>query len=816
MHFMRSSNKYRRLFHFNPFSKRMLQMSVLIQPIIVLLSLSFFSRIAMFISAQLSDFIGVALLFFFFIMHFPLNKLIRHPLFAAPLLPLCLIFQFKNPFFSLLAVSVFLYCVSIFDKSEKNESPTIPALFLTSVGFLLFQLLYQGFAFLWFAFDSFSKYSSLIATHLFHLSINSGSTYAGTHISVLILLFSFFVYAVSRPSKWFFWCIPPVGVIIATLFYLGIQPNVSQVMIQTIPNFYMVSLHLQILQFLLNAPLLFFVLKTAKESANNSAYQNKIAKIILPLLFGISAAALFFLNPLSTRTKQNPSVLFLEKGGLDLSVPTFDTYGARSGGMFGSLFKDYLPAMGFSTAHDTIVTVERLKNTDIVVIINPYQMFKETDKKLLWDFVRNGGSLLAMGDHTGVAEIREPLNDLLQPVGISLNFDAGIFWNDPWADAFEWRPHFTNSGISDELETQIRIGASLRILPPSKPVVIARYCFSDNGNMLAANNGFLGDMHYTQGERLGDLVLVAEAKLGKGKVLVFGDTTPFQNDALQYCYNYIAGIFSWFVSSENGIVKRNSIEMLFLLLLCCIGGLLVFKKGRSLPTMCSFVLACSLFLLLKSNAAGNYPNEGTLKYSKKMAIIDASHFEPLNPDSWKDDGIGGLVHNLMRNRFLPIVMKSFSSYDIANCKVLVLIAPKKQFSGSEIEAIEHFVSQGGLLLITAGYEQSAALGGLLSRFSLELEPVPLGKITPEDNHQGISFCNAWPVRSTSGNQVKVLCESWEHSVALYKQYGKGGIFVAGDSRFLFNENLEGIDNVSLGNIQFIRRIFENEFNEVIR
>jgi hypothetical protein len=46
------------------------------------------------------------------------------------------------------------------------------------------------------------------------------------------------------------------------------------------------------------------------------------------------------------------------------------------------------------------------------------------------------------------------------------------------------------------------------------------------------DRSYLGDRRHNPGEKIGDLVLVAEARYGNGRMLVFGDTSPFQNGAL--------------------------------------------------------------------------------------------------------------------------------------------------------------------------------------------------------------------------------------------------------------------------------------------
>ena len=60
------------------------------------------------------------------------------------------------------------------------------------------------------------------------------------------------------------------------------------------------------------------------------------------------------------------------------------------------------------------------------------------------------------------------------------------------------------------------------------------------------------------------------------------------------------------------------------------------------------------------------------------------------------------------------------------------------------------------------------------------------------------------VRAHSGKDAGGL----EDPVMVFVPRGRGGALVIGDSQFLLNSNLEGLDDWHPGNIMFLRELFE--------
>ena len=147
-----------------------------------------------------------------------------------------------------------------------------------------------------------------------------------------------------------------------------------------------------------------------------------------------SAAELLLVGwpPVLGTAQLDRQVVFYNKGYLNWNVPVYGLYGRGGGGMFG-LIPDYLRWRGFNVSLEDSLTTAVLNRTGLVVFINLMDPLSESEETALHRFVKEGGSLLLLGDHTGMANIRNPSNRLLEPYGIELNFDSAKPRRTGWA-----------------------------------------------------------------------------------------------------------------------------------------------------------------------------------------------------------------------------------------------------------------------------------------------------------------------------------------------------------------------------------------------
>ena len=496
-------------------------------------------------------------------------------------------------------------------------------------------------------------------------------------------------------------------------------------------------------------------------------------------------------------------VLIVAEGLLNCRLPVFGFYGERSGGMFGRL-PGFLEAQGYEGLRVARpITAETLEGSKALIVINLMEMFSEDEKAAVWDFVLRGGSLLVLGDHTGVAGIRLPFNDLLEPVNIEFEFDSATFWAQGWRDAMELMPHPVNRDVIDAEDIQIWIGASLAIRPPARPVIVGKYGYSDIGDEANVERSYLGDRRHNPGEKIGDLVLVAEADYGAGRVLAFGDTSPFQNGALVSSWAFAQRVFQWLTGDAGRVPLWASAA----LIAAGVAVLALSLRGPSAPAYAFICIAAGIAVAagVASHFSGLPPAP---RIDLPKALVDFSHAERFDQLTWYDDCIGGFEFNLMRNGYSAHLMRTFQEDLVLESQVLAVIAPSAPFDPSEIQVIEEFMKGGGLFILSVGYEEKDRSEALLARFGASIENVPLAHFEVEVLGQSVRFAEAWPLIITDPEAVALAGHpEYPHPVMVFIPRGHGGALLVADSQFLLNSNLESLEQWYEGNIMFLREFF---------
>jgi hypothetical protein len=497
-------------------------------------------------------------------------------------------------------------------------------------------------------------------------------------------------------------------------------------------------------------------------------------------------------------------ISILDEGLLNWRVPEFGYYGEHSGGMFGRL-PGFLHAQGYDVAKvPRPINAKALSGSRTLMIINLMEYLDPAEKEAIWEFVDLGGTLLLLGDHTGVEGIRGPSNDLLDPVGIRLNFDSATYWSNGWRDAFVLDANPVNRGTIVAEDIQIWVGASLSIGPAARPVVMAKHGYSDMGDPANADMGYLGDRRHNPGERIGDLVLVAEAGYGRGRVLVFGDTSPFQNLALVSSWSYVQRVFQRLTG------RRSSDHTPLRLILVLIAVILLDHSGRALGHSVFAWMVLAGALTLAVSAAGRFgaiPPPKTINLPK--AIMDFSHGERFDEFTWYHDCIGGLELNLARNGYAPLLMRTFDESLVGDSELLVIIAPSKPFSRLEEKVIDDFMRDGGTLILSTGYEERDHSEPILDSLGVALKNIPLAHFETAAMGDTIRLAEAWPLNVSAPGAIEICYyPGVTDPVMVFIPRGRGGALVIGDSQFLLNENLEGLHDWHPGNIMFLRKFFE--------
>jgi hypothetical protein len=565
----------------------------------------------------------------------------------------------------------------------------------------------------------------------------------------------------------------------------------------------------------------------------------------------ISGVALTTFPYINAASEDDDKIILLYANNMlgTWDIPEYNRYGREASGMFG-LLPIYLNLSGYQTRmlventtvflnqtqpeydevpryvnltdyvtviESSTLTRDHLADVDVFVVINLNVSFSSDEKTVIWEFVENGGSLLVLGDHTNVGGIQDPLNELLQPSGIRFRFDSAlpVDYRFNWLTCVQLPQHPITTDISDVYELQMSVGASLTTPWSSQPFIVGRYGLSDRGNRSNEEIAFLGDYDYNSGEQLGDLILATATFYGDGKLVVFGDTSSFQNTALPYSYTLVTGVFSWLTShhTATAITFQMSIALLFLLAACIIH--LLGRKQPRTDALYPFGLSVALVVATMVNPLVIPETE----LSGNLVYIDSSHGERFSLEPFTDDSLNGFMLNLLRNNYQPLLLREFSLEKIIGARVLVFNAPTKPFTDDEVSVLKTYMTNGGFIILSTGYEDKQASAPLLDVFGFDIGDTPLGPVPyVEENltayEDSPKFVDSWPIiipdDSTYRSFYNFTAPSWEphYHLMVFASYGAGGLLLISDSQYLLNKNIESIYDYWPGNILFLKFILD--------
>ncbi|MFQ5506510.1 MAG: DUF4350 domain-containing protein, partial [Planctomycetota bacterium] len=591
---------------------------------------------------------------------------------------------------------------------------------------------------------------------------------------------------------------------------------------------------------LLHLPLAGALLRgLAREEAPQPGFRLAVPATLLLAAFLPAMVTL----PLGRSSLEGKKVVAFEKCFGNWMKPEHGDYGRLSIGMYGML-EPFVKSLGGEFALSKSLQEEELRDAQVLILLYPYEPWEPGQLERVERFVRDGGSLLVLGEHT----TREKdggsrFNDSLRHTPMQVRFDSATFEIGGWLQSYEALAHPVTAGVADDRnEFGVVIGASLELCWPARPLLIGKWGWADPGDEQGESK--MGNGSYDPGEKLGDMVLAGEARLGEGTVVAFGDTSSFTNGVNMGSHVFTSRLLGY-LASRPGSPQAGWRQLLGLLF----AGVLLVLLPRAGPVplaMTALVFAGALALSNEvSHRAGELVPDGRGSPVNRLAYIDTTHMERFDDESWRENGSMGLRMNLMRNGYLTLELREFTRERLMGAGLVVSVAPAREFSKSERGLVQDFVAGGGIFICTASYPDRRGCSGLLAEFGFEIgpvaafpgrEPQPMGHFKAPyyplgDSFAYVRFHEAWPVGCVAAdappvdwNEREALDErslkrfsGWflghamgsafpglgltqparviaygkdNHPVILMRRCGKGSFVVVGDSGFALNKNLE--------------------------
>ena len=495
----------------------------------------------------------------------------------------------------------------------------------------------------------------------------------------------------------------------------------------------------------------------------------------------------------------------------------FDTiwYGEKSGYNYYCLF-DYLSHFFDIKRNFKQLTPELLGQCDILIIKTPTARFSQEELLAIHDFVKNGGGLFLIGDHTNVFGTSAYLNPIADMFGMHYNFDATYDLPTGGLQLYTPPKFFRHPAIQHLPPFLFGTSCSLHAPLFSENVITGSRLISALRDY--SERSFFSHKTDVPTIDFGIFLQCAAIKCGKGRVLAFTDSTVFSN-----FWMFIPGKPELFMGCITWLDRRNCFAFFNLVFLLCAIPLIgfswrMFSSGNTpraiVFPLLSILPAVPLTILILSNLDRVFyqcPQPQTkpvyVCFEKEHSDFDLPIIKLLGSESRTFHTFYVWVQRL---GFVPQVQPSFHS--AMDGDVVVFINPKKHFDAQERSEFFQYIENGGkALFIDNSKNIGSTSNDLLSMAGLTINPKSLGNESIHDTAMNeiattidaASLEGGEPLlRTTSGKSVMGFCRK-----------GQGEIMVMTDSQ-LFSDVCMGTTSTVPNDNQ--RKIYNLEFQTFTR
>ncbi len=748
------------------------------------------------------------------------NKEIRNMTLMILLIVLTsiLLFVTSHRIFWMLSFCIFIFCLNSVSgsKMEKEISVILTGTLLYIIAFLLYlhnSYVYRGVLNVSLSFTGF-------VGEIIDVPINLGMTPSGFWIWLYFVLCmgALLIRNVSWSTlkKWVLLLCGSVVLWAVSVVFYGLV--FSRIEIDPLSQVTLLQL---VLVFMLGGLFFASLQKVAFSPSELRLYPRKWKRIAVLVLLVVSTIFLT-ITPYLSEGKPGKIVFYERDSSIGSYIPEFpeegESFTADRGISFGTMLW-YFEERGYTVeklTDDNTTSIEQaLQDADVFVMLNLNKSLPAEDISHIRTFVQQGGGLLVFGEHTNMMADpvdfqagRHYLNDVLQPTGIRINTDTAEWTQGDWQTSVEFIPHQVVRGLTLRDVRTGSVGASLSVTGSAQPIMVGKYAFSDKENPLEP--GFLGDRELEAGEQLGDIVLAAKDTYGKGRVLVFGDTSYGFNEALTGTWKLMDNALAY-LTDTGDIQYINWIALLFFVV-----TVILFYAADPFIRLATYM---GLFAALLISGAVSQALDTPPAKVDRIAWIDTAHRNLINTHGYKDNSVDGLAKNLMRNQYIPLLLDDISQLEEG--EAFFIIAPTRKYSSGDVKKVVTFVEKGGLLVLSMGANEEGAAQPLLEAFQMDIGDIPLGPVpwiiethgrVPQISDEDLEkywhepkFMEAYPVAAVSPftSYASLTYLGQTYNLIISKQYGKGMVVLIGDSRFLLDENLEySLEPARLGKPMF--------------
>jgi hypothetical protein len=416
----------------------------------------------------------------------------------------------------------------------------------------------------------------------------------------------------------------------------------------------------------------------------------------------------------------------------------FDTewYGHLSGYNYACIY-DYCSRF-FQMSRLTAPLDDRaLADLDVLVLKVPTAPYTAAEIEAVMRFVRRGGGLLLIGEHTDVFGTGYHLNAIARRFGFEYRYDC-LFGIDSVFEQYYVPPFVAHPVVRYVRGMDFATSCSLRPLQPWRGRSVITSTGLKNAQADYHVSNFYPQAVDRADMRYGAFVQLWAVRHGRGRVLAFSDSTIFSN----FCTfepgkaELMLGMIEWLNHRDRwGHVRPWLLAAGLLLAGAGVMRLRRVGEGWNLAVVGSAGLCALSIAVVREIQRRQFPPPPPLRPWVQVTIDRTACDGPLSKNGFiegKSNGFGIFERWILRLGYFTRREQGLSAL---GGDLVVFLYPSRPVEDAYLAALERYVTNGGRVLVLDSAENTnSTAAALLAPFGLTLEahPQPDGTVTAAD------------------------------------------------------------------------------------
>jgi len=461
-----------------------------------------------------------------------------------------------------------------------------------------------------------------------------------------------------------------------------------------------------------------------------------------------------------------------------------ETYGMQSTYNMASLYEwlSYYYDVGQLEAG---ITEDALAECAVLVLKTPSKAYSDSEIEVIVRFVNRGGGLFVIGDHTNVFGTTTTLNPLLARFGLALNYDATYELPSGYFTRYD-TPRMTFDPVMQHTDHfQFLTSCSIDVPLSGWRMIVGAPILASQADY--STEDFFAESAFTLSSMFGAFTQVAAVPHGRGRVLLFTDSTCFSNFSVHMdgYPQFLLGVFG-FLGRRNPAVPVR--EIFAAVTLACVLGLgLLAMKNRRLPGVLYLVLGVVIGWAAFSGTV-RWVHHAAYPLPEPRAEIPYVYFDmqhsdvsimPQPPRRFSEDRKQHFETFFVwtqRIHQVPRLLHAPLEVPLVPGRPYVMLDPTSSLSEEFLAFIEAYVKEDGgrLVLMDRPDSHLRGLTAILDRFDLNIGLGERSRI------------------ALSGAGIKrIPAESSDPILISYAERGEGVVALVSDSTFFSDTYLGG-------------------------